>query len=313
MTQRRGFTLIELLVVIAIIAILAAILFPVFAQAKVAAKKSVAVSHTKQITLAGLMYSADYDDVFPLAYQYPHAGPGGGFPYVLSVFPYVRNVDIYVSPAGKPNPVTNVDWDYIWSYGVIPDAQVKQFPYYVVGNNVAAQAFGIAGARYNGILGWGQNGNVWGCWGDYCSVWPGVINVPSKSQTSVARVAEQAFVFDAGEPFADHVTSGRDGEGIRQDPLFRCAALRRTYNPGAWSLAGATPRWGGPTSCTNWVPYPAFHADYPVERAESLKQGRSVVSFADGHVSTMTLSGLYATVPCDGGANRCLKHFWPTE
>ncbi|MDR3691830.1 MAG: prepilin-type N-terminal cleavage/methylation domain-containing protein [Fimbriimonas sp.] len=58
----KGFTLIELLVVIAIIAILASILFPVFAQAKLAAKKTVALSNAKQIGLAQFMYMGDYDD-----------------------------------------------------------------------------------------------------------------------------------------------------------------------------------------------------------------------------------------------------------
>lgn len=65
MVLRRAFTLIELLVVIAIIAILAAILFPVFAQAKEAAKKTQCVSNTKQTALAAIMYSTDYDDTIP--------------------------------------------------------------------------------------------------------------------------------------------------------------------------------------------------------------------------------------------------------
>jgi len=63
--MKRAFTLIELLVVIAIIAILAAILFPVFAQAKLAAKKTVALSNQKQIGLAIIMYTNDYDDTYP--------------------------------------------------------------------------------------------------------------------------------------------------------------------------------------------------------------------------------------------------------
>jgi prepilin-type N-terminal cleavage/methylation domain-containing protein len=63
--MKRAFTLIELLVVIAIIAILAAILFPVFAQAKLAAKKAVSISNQKQMGLGMLLYSGDNDDVYP--------------------------------------------------------------------------------------------------------------------------------------------------------------------------------------------------------------------------------------------------------
>jgi len=62
--MKRAFTLIELLVVIAIIAILAAILFPVFAQAKVSAKKASALSNQKQITLGMFLYAGDYDDTW---------------------------------------------------------------------------------------------------------------------------------------------------------------------------------------------------------------------------------------------------------
>jgi prepilin-type N-terminal cleavage/methylation domain-containing protein len=65
--KKKAFTLIELLVVIAIIAILAAILFPVFAQAKLAAKETAGLSNAKQMGLAALMYVNDYDDTFPLA------------------------------------------------------------------------------------------------------------------------------------------------------------------------------------------------------------------------------------------------------
>jgi prepilin-type N-terminal cleavage/methylation domain-containing protein len=77
-----AFTLIELLVVIAIIAILAAILFPVFAQAKAAAKKTVCLSNNKQLSLGAIMYANDYDDNFP----YQAEGDSGltyyGEPYV---------------------------------------------------------------------------------------------------------------------------------------------------------------------------------------------------------------------------------------
>src|SRR5438128_3741872 len=66
-TRQRGFTLIELLVVIAIIAILAAILFPVFAQAREKARTTTCISNLRQIGLANNMYVQDYDEHFPFA------------------------------------------------------------------------------------------------------------------------------------------------------------------------------------------------------------------------------------------------------
>jgi prepilin-type N-terminal cleavage/methylation domain-containing protein len=96
-----GFTLIELLVVIAIIAILAAILFPVFAQAKIQAKKANGVSNVKQIALAGLMYANDNDDTtVPMFYFDPtdlHLPSSFGFYYWdVQLLPYTKNEKIYV-------------------------------------------------------------------------------------------------------------------------------------------------------------------------------------------------------------------------
>jgi prepilin-type N-terminal cleavage/methylation domain-containing protein/prepilin-type processing-associated H-X9-DG protein len=91
--KRSAFTLIELLVVIAIIAILAAILFPVFAQAKLAAKKSVALSNTKQIGTGMHLYLSDYDDVTPSVYSVD-----GRSIDVYQLFqPYVKNMGIFFS------------------------------------------------------------------------------------------------------------------------------------------------------------------------------------------------------------------------
>jgi prepilin-type N-terminal cleavage/methylation domain-containing protein len=74
---RRAFTLIELLVVIAIIAILAAILFPVFAQAKEAAKKTTFISNLKQVATSFAIYQSDYDDQFPMAMGKRPESPAG--------------------------------------------------------------------------------------------------------------------------------------------------------------------------------------------------------------------------------------------
>jgi len=86
-SQKRAFTLIELLVVIAIIAILAAILFPVFAKAKEAAKKTATLSNTKQLGTAQVTYATDYDDFFPLSMGIRPAGLDTWFVNGLHPFP----------------------------------------------------------------------------------------------------------------------------------------------------------------------------------------------------------------------------------
>jgi prepilin-type N-terminal cleavage/methylation domain-containing protein/prepilin-type processing-associated H-X9-DG protein len=89
-----GFTLIELLVVIAIIAILAAILFPVFAQAKMAAKKTADLSNVKQLNLSVQMYGNDYDDTEPFCWGWNSEWK----PWHQQVEPYVKNIPIWKSP-----------------------------------------------------------------------------------------------------------------------------------------------------------------------------------------------------------------------
>lgn len=93
--MRRAFTLIELLVVIAIIAILAAILFPVFSQAKAAAKATACMSNARNLATAVQLYSVDTDDTFPLAAY------GTATTFVIwhdIIDPYVKNKDIWLCP-----------------------------------------------------------------------------------------------------------------------------------------------------------------------------------------------------------------------
>lgn len=132
MRNSKAFTLIELLVVIAIIAILAAILFPVFAQAKVAAKKASTISNTKQVNTGIQIYLADYDDTFPAGitqrttgtwrFNNLHPFPenvqnGGGWElpgiaetvavhWANSTQPYMKNRDLHAQPHQKvwPSP-----------------------------------------------------------------------------------------------------------------------------------------------------------------------------------------------------------------
>ncbi|MHB8636202.1 MAG: prepilin-type N-terminal cleavage/methylation domain-containing protein [Fimbriimonadaceae bacterium] len=93
---KRAFTLIELLVVIAIIAILAAILFPVFAQAKNQAKKIACLSNQKQIGLAILMYTNDVDDTYPMDQWWDNDTPTAPqFRWQESVRPYIKNGTVF--------------------------------------------------------------------------------------------------------------------------------------------------------------------------------------------------------------------------
>lgn len=98
--MKRAFTLIELLVVIAIIAILAAILFPVFAQAKTAAKATADLSNLKQIGTSMQIYLTDHDDTYPSGYFYnnDNDSSGGYTQWSGSIEPYVKNLDIFRSP-----------------------------------------------------------------------------------------------------------------------------------------------------------------------------------------------------------------------
>jgi prepilin-type N-terminal cleavage/methylation domain-containing protein len=109
--MKRAFTLIELLVVIAIIAILAAILFPVFAQAKLAAKKTRALAQMKQLGTAVYMYAADYDDYFvPSSIRPAVPDPVNPNPEIWppKVLPYVKNKELFV--AHDTNGEFALDW-----------------------------------------------------------------------------------------------------------------------------------------------------------------------------------------------------------
>ncbi|RYD64774.1 MAG: prepilin-type N-terminal cleavage/methylation domain-containing protein [Verrucomicrobiaceae bacterium] len=299
----RAFTLIELLVVIAIIAILAAILFPVFAQAKEAAKKSVGVSHIKQMNLSCVMYSGDNDDVFPLANR--ARDDWSSMLWMLDVYPYTKNYDMFLNPQGAPHPTGNVDWKYIGgTYGTVPTAAIKNLPYYTVGNWPITNAMNLQGVRMGGIMGSfnfpaGDANYGRGCFGN-CA-W----NAPSKSQTQLKDVANAALIFDAGEPTADFTTFAAGTE------LGTCVAGRESYNPGGTTITGATPRWnGGPKSCSGWRPAGGGSAGIPAEKAALIKKGQANIGFADGHVKSMGLPQLYRAEPCStDGTVRCMVSF----
>ncbi len=104
---RQGFTLIELLVVIAIIALLAAILFPVFARARENARKTSCSSNLKQIGLGLAQYTQDYDEILPLSRIGTAVGAGGATvidaPWHAALYPYVKSTQLFKCPSNANN------------------------------------------------------------------------------------------------------------------------------------------------------------------------------------------------------------------
>lgn len=117
--KRRGFTLIELLVVIAIIAILAAILFPVFAQAKMAAKKTASLSNVKQLGLGILMYNNDQDGMFPMGLGVDWWAPRDGG-WTVDCQPYIKSYALLLDPSDPKAKKGWAQWMKDQTWDVLP-------------------------------------------------------------------------------------------------------------------------------------------------------------------------------------------------
>ena len=170
MNLKKAFTLIELLVVIAIIAILAAILFPVFAQAKEAAKKSACLSNTKQIGLATYSYLADSDDVTPSTFT---INGQGRVDIYQTLQPYIKNMSVFFCP----------DWEF--RNASFCDNNVTPTGYFVPSGNDVNRC---AGYGYNWGFGVWAGGGLVGYEraSDNGQVMPGI------SSTSVDEPAKMA-------------------------------------------------------------------------------------------------------------------------
>jgi prepilin-type N-terminal cleavage/methylation domain-containing protein/prepilin-type processing-associated H-X9-DG protein len=124
-SHRRGFTLIELLVVIAIIAILAAILFPVFAQAREKARQAQCLSNVKQIISGYMMYTQDYDETFPAHVTERTAPPGtpdtaiarAPYSYKTKLEPYIKSGGVFKCPSAPAWPAAAPGRWFTTDYG----------------------------------------------------------------------------------------------------------------------------------------------------------------------------------------------------
>jgi prepilin-type N-terminal cleavage/methylation domain-containing protein len=198
MARRNAFTLIELLVVIAIIAILAAILFPVFAQAKESAKDTANLSNQKQTGLAILMYSADFEDTFPLCQRYEPsvAALFGLSTWQIETQPYIKNWGILQHPKNVSYGGSDAAlraWKQTQHYGVVPRAGNQPGTtqgtngYFAANPGVGSFARRVCGTqpcRYTGFFGNGCGLNP-----GECPWYGGSGNNPSLSQTSIQNIS----------------------------------------------------------------------------------------------------------------------------
>ncbi|MBL8061333.1 MAG: prepilin-type N-terminal cleavage/methylation domain-containing protein [Chthonomonas sp.] len=202
--MRKAFTLIELLVVIAIIAILAAILFPVFAQAREAAKDTAVLNNAKQTGLGIIMYATDNDDLLPLAVDSGPATAATIITWQATTQPYVKNWDLMLHPKLSPPPSTSGMSALVQSiiksqdWTVTPRPQFcRRFPagttYYTAWDSWPRVGAGIG--WFDGLFGWGGDGAV-GSSGGYGPT----NNAPtsSMSTSSLENPSKTAMVFEGG-------------------------------------------------------------------------------------------------------------------
>jgi prepilin-type N-terminal cleavage/methylation domain-containing protein len=317
MTTRksRGFTLIELLVVIAIIAILAAILFPVFAQAKRAAKATVALSDAKQMGLAQIMYTNDYDDNFsPVVEFQPGSWTAETFAYLQQ--PYMKSWGILLDPTG---PITAAQEAQLAAngqefalYGLwgMPPEKAATVPTY--GGNFQFGNGSPAGAQMTGGQTWVYDGiggvantsapAIWieaGYTGGYNSGTPE--SYPSLTTTAVASPADQVMIAQAGN--FDFLWSECDAD---QFGLYFSTAGPNTYgldNTACAPLARARDNDGLSVGFNTGEP---FFTNNPTEPT-----GLTIACFTDGHAKSTNWRSLMGTTITLGTGQKAIKAFWP--
>lgn len=239
---RRAFTLIELLVVIAIIAILAAILFPVFAQARAKARQTTCLSNHKQIALATLMYTQDYDETLPFAACNPT-----GLPLVMwydLVEPYVKS-----GTAGEFNPVAGPAGRKFAPFWVCPDFRNSAIP-----SRVGDPApFAYPAAQLDPGMSYAANGNIMPMFrAPAPDPFPGKITSLSglEAPSQVVMAAHGLVVRPAvaGDDWNSGCTGAETGfppvpnEAIKNASAY-CAARYRHTGGSVYALADGHAKW----------------------------------------------------------------------
>jgi len=249
--RSKGFTLIELLVVIAIIAILAAILFPVFAQAKAAAKRISSVSNIKQTTLGILMYLNDDDDMYPM-------GAGDEGIYLLAggwsvdTQPYIKSLAILRDPS---DPLLANNWDTWYKYFSTVSISYA--------SNGYLDDLGAGWGLY-GVMGFQQDMTQPGGWLFRGVTAEGAVDMPAATMMLASRFNGQNC-FEDGDMMPGQNWWDATGPGLLPDGTRAAGAYYAPDNGGTY-LVNADIRFGAVAA--------------PVANM-------GVFSFADGHAKAM--------------------------
>jgi len=266
MSHRRAFTLIELLVVIAIIAILAAILFPVFAQAKAAAKGTSDLSNIKQLTLANIMYTNDYDDNFSFAIR-----ADWNSTWAVTVLPYVKSIDLYRSPLDSSFKTWGATWMGDWA-GVPISYGANAF-YHPQDNPVTQSCGCSASCVPAGLFVPMVQPTACGTHGWFTA--------DSINTTQVTKPAETIMLTDKFHTDALKIHGVGNSSGFFGSNLF---CIQCTADSGNWD-------WAAPVEIPDGR-RPAEDASNPFPKGpdgsvSKMSNGRANFSFSDGHAHAM--------------------------
>jgi prepilin-type N-terminal cleavage/methylation domain-containing protein len=303
--RKKAFTLIELLVVIAIIAILAAILFPVFAQAKRAAKGSVAISNDKQLALAELMYMNDSDDLFTPVVQYDSNWQVLPFSYLCQ--PYMKNWGILLDPTGPTPGILDAndenggsDLPLYGEWGMGPEqaATTGTYSNYTFGTSATGKVMtnnqiwhydGIAGAVNTSA------GIIWSGYGYKAG------GTSSLTSSNIASPADEVMIAQSGT--WDFMWQQDNADSF---DLYWGSCVFNTYGCNLVTTAPVARKRDSDGPSVGFYPWPG---GTPTQEPTGLV----VWTGTDGHAqSTPWRKLMGTTIPINGGTALAIKAFWPT-
>jgi prepilin-type N-terminal cleavage/methylation domain-containing protein/prepilin-type processing-associated H-X9-DG protein len=278
---RKGFTLIELLVVIAIIAILAAILFPVFAQAREKARQISCLSNLKQIGIGCMMYIQDYDESYPLGYMWD-GNDWGGTMWTVSLQPYIQK---YRASSGN-DAGEFVNGNLAGGASIYSCPSIK---FLKNSENRDAPNGAIAYGYNKSVLttGWQTNlPNSFSGNNDLAG-FPGVAQASLKAPANLVAFADAAQIDPASDP---NIKDGSADCDWNNPVQAGCGPYK--FQPNNWRPNGLATGWDFD------IPGTGAGSDYAnrTRRPHFRHQQQCNVSFADGHAKSVRAGSYIAKI-----------------